>query len=79
MNIYLISQRTNRSYDTYDSAVVTAVDEEAARNTHPSGRDWNGRSNIWGPWCDAKDVKVELLGEALREDSGVLCSSFNAG
>ena len=34
MNIYLLSQSKNREYDTWDSCVVIAKDEEA-RMTHP--------------------------------------------
>jgi inorganic pyrophosphatase/exopolyphosphatase len=37
MNIYLISQTENEDYDTYNSAVVYAPDEDTARNLHPSG------------------------------------------
>ena len=36
MNIYLISQEKNSGYDTYDSAVVCAENEEAAKLTCPS-------------------------------------------
>ena len=38
MNIYLISQKENNDYDTYDSAVVVAPNEEVARRIHPSYR-----------------------------------------
>ena len=36
MNIYKIYQTVNKNYDTYDSAVVIAEDEEQARNIHPA-------------------------------------------
>ena len=36
MNIYLLEQNVNNGYDTYDSCVVVAENEEAARNIHPS-------------------------------------------
>ena len=41
MNIYLISQETNKGYDTYDSAVVFAESEEEAMqiSTSISKRD----------------------------------------
>jgi|GEM_PF-1032760 len=45
MNLYLISQFINRNYYTYDSAVVAAPDEEAARNTHPGPYAYT-----WGTW-----------------------------
>jgi len=37
MKLWLISQDVNNDYDTYDCAVVAAVDEDAARHTHPRG------------------------------------------
>jgi len=36
MNIYLLKQDLNKGYDTYDSCVVAANDEESARNIYPS-------------------------------------------
>ena len=35
MNLYLLTQSDQRSYDTYDSCVVAAESEQAARGTHP--------------------------------------------
>lgn len=37
MKLFLISQSVNNDYDTYDSAVVCAEDEEAAKRIDPSG------------------------------------------
>lgn len=37
MKIYKISQDVNKDYDTYDSAVVYANNEEEAKNIHPNG------------------------------------------
>lgn len=37
MKLFLISQKENNNYDTYDSAVVAAGDAEVARNMNPSG------------------------------------------
>lgn len=39
MNLYLISQTQNQTYDTYDIAVVAAESENHARAIHPSGSD----------------------------------------
>ena len=36
MNIYLLSQSEVDGYDTYDSCVVAAENEEDARQIHPS-------------------------------------------
>jgi len=82
MNIYLISQDVNNDYDTYDSAVVYAPTEEDARMTHPSDykHDWDGTMYDWSPWCDAREVQVDYLGETSEVvDAGVICASFNAG
>lgn len=36
MNIYLVSQNVNTGYDTYDSFVCVAENEDDARTIHPS-------------------------------------------
>lgn len=90
MNLYLISQSENNKYDTYDSAVVAAPDEETARNMNPwdgnpmTAEDWN---YPYSSWCSAPDkVSVEYLGvlhksvdEKDDELPHVICSSFHAG
>ena len=81
MNLYLISQNVNVGYDTFDSAVVVAKDENGARKIHPD-KDigWDG-SDFYSSWCNSEDVHVELLGlakDSLKEGQ-VICSSFNAG
>lgn len=74
MNLYLISQSVNNDYNTYDSAVVAAPDEETARNTYPGWGEWD-----YGRWARYRsDVKVELIGQTDRE-AGVILASFNAG
>lgn len=72
-HLYLISQSVNNDYDTYDSAVVAAPDEEAARRTHPG---WGWEDGGWARY--PSDVKVELIGQTDRE-AGVILASFNAG
>lgn len=75
--IYLISQNWSNGYDTYDSAVVIAKDEEGARNTPPAQyQDFT----CGGAWCDPRHVEVELIGMAIEgSEPGVVCASFNAG
>jgi len=80
VNIYLISQNDVDGYDTYDSAVVIAKSEDAARNIHPG----NGKplsADTWGTWTtDPTKVRVELIGLAKPgSEQRVVCSSFNAG
>jgi hypothetical protein len=82
-NIYLISQDENTCYDTYDSAVVVAPDEETAKRIHPRGLNWMGDNweNRMTDWCSLPDqVKVKLIGKASKDkEIGVVCASFNAG
>lgn len=47
MNIYLLSQSVNTGYDTYDSCIVTAIDEEDARTIHPSQYNTHFRDGNW--------------------------------
>ena len=93
LNIYLLTQNTNRGYDTFDSCMVAAPDEATARGLHPRGdRVWNGHRWAWadgnphnasdGGWTDPDNVTVEHVGVTLAERHflvGVICSSFNAG
>ena len=58
MKLYLITQSKNNGYDTFDSAVVVAEDENDARLIHPSyGYDgetadkWDSENNTWGRVC----------------------------
>jgi len=73
MNIYLIAQNTNNDYDTYDSAVVIAPDEEAARNMHPHD------AHMGDTWTDPENVVVVKIGVSDSDESEVVCASFNAG
>lgn len=74
MKLFIISQDTNTDYDTYDSAVVCADNEEEAKKITPA-------EAFPGTWCaDINDVKVEYIGEAKEgTKKGVILSSFNAG
>ena len=81
LNLYLISQNENDGYDTYDSAVVAAPDENAARLIHPEtgltaiADDWR-----WTWVSDSSKVNVKLIGQALNGTKiGAICSSYNAG
>ena len=47
MNLYLISQDHNDDYDTYDSAVVAAENEDAARETHPNPMATHIKDGQW--------------------------------
>ena len=49
MLIFRIHQDLNNGYDTYDSAVVVACDEEHARSIHPMGQQivWDPELEAW--------------------------------
>jgi len=89
MNLYLISQNVNVNYDTYDSAVVCADNEDEARMIHPASGyqyasddciKWDGEDVKWSTWCAAKDVGVKIIGIAsCNMSNGVVCASYNAG
>ena len=89
LKLYNISQTVNTGYDTYDSAVVVAESEDAAREIHPDGigAKWDGKkwksertTGMW-TWCAPEDVKVEFVGipDERFKSGDIVCASFNAG
>ena len=84
MKIYVLRQDQRDSYDTYDSLVVAAKDEDSARQIHPNdgGLDpWSSESN-WGERCDSPDlVSVEYIGtyEGTKTEPHIILASYNAG
>jgi hypothetical protein len=82
MKIYRISQNQNNGYDTYDSSVVIAPDEETARNMNPStGAQLDWSKMQYSGWCYKPDqVYVELIGTAVKGmRCDVIVASFNSG
>ena len=83
MKIYKIYQTVNGDYDTYDSAVVCAENEEEAKKIHPSPyrkEEVGIETTAFDGWCSLKDVKVEEIGDANDDmKKGVIVASFNAG
>jgi len=90
MYIYLLTQSEYRGYDTFDSCVVCAKDEEEAKGVHPeeswdhvkTDADKKARwSNGHGTWASKPGkVQATLLGTAIpRSVRGVILASFNAG
>jgi hypothetical protein len=83
-NLYLITQKENTDYDTYDGAVVCAPDEKTAQNMNPrTGKpmtdgDWEYPYNEWA--SDPKRVKVKFLGTAVPSSKqGVVLASYTSG
>ena len=91
MNLYLISQDVNNSYDTYDSAVVAAKTELEARRTYPANSNslldyswpkWEEEeAKPYGVWVKSHtQVKAEFIGIAAEGvEAGVILASFDAG
>jgi len=81
MNIYKLSQNDNNDYDTYDSMVVIAKDEEHARKMNPHSdnlstnehpifdfSEKNESLKHWPIWCWSKGpdtVQVKLIGKTI--------------
>lgn len=82
MKLWKISQSINNGYDTFDSAIVAALDEETARNTHPMGDNsyFEVKNDTWVSSHQTDHVTVEYIGEAKQgTQEGVILASFNAG
>jgi len=92
MKIYTIWQEINNNYDTYDSAIVYAENEEEAKRIHPNpyykfdeeGDEYwtknEGYKQVSNSWCALKDVKAKYLGENKDvKEKGLIIASFNAG
>lgn len=93
MKLYLLTQDAVVGYDTYDSMVVAAPNEDAARRISPYGYVWSEERERWryrngsgGPdyastWpAHISSVTVELIGTAVKgTKEGIILASFNAG
>lgn len=85
MYLWKISQDVNTDWDTYESAVVAAQTEDEARNIHPDPHgDFTLCEEVHprpcGSWCARQDVKVEMIGRALKGiNAGIIVASFKAG
>jgi hypothetical protein len=54
VKLWLLTQTTNKGFDTYDSCVVAASTEEAARLQHPWGNALEWRETR-AAWCYTRD------------------------
>lgn len=59
MNLYLLTQTENRGYDTFDSCVVCAPNEEQAKAIHPRGDLYYVAGRGW-VWCDYPYLRSSL-------------------
>lgn len=82
MKLYLLSQNDNDNYDTYDSCLVCAENEEDAITITPDGDTFiENCYNYNGGWAKKlSSITCVEIGEANeRQTRGVIISSFNAG
>jgi hypothetical protein len=94
MRLFLLSQSTNRGYDTFDSCIVAAKNEKDAILMHPSRNSYIWKNNQWmyqrqdgtislfssRDWTSPKDVTCEYIGQAKPDtEACVILASFNAG
>lgn len=82
MKIYLLSQDDNNDYDTYDSIIVCAENEQDARTIAPNGEVFIEKEGVgYTSWArKAENIKCEEIGTANENQKrGVVLSSFNAG
>jgi hypothetical protein len=82
MKIYLLKQRQNTGWDTFDSCVVCAESTEDARMIHPYDREFvPNDDDEYAAWAfDLDAIEVTEIGTANEDQKrGVICASFNAG
>lgn len=76
MNLYLISQNENTSYEAIRQAVVAAPSAKAAKYIHPTDNSWSDEFSGWA--SSPANVQVKYLGEAHEgtKASLILASEF---
>ncbi len=81
MKLYLLAQDDNNDYDTYDSCIVCAENEEDAKTITPNGGVYTEPVGQYTDWAKSKDnIFCEEIGEANdKQVRGVILASFNAG
>lgn len=84
--LYLLTQEEKNGYDTYDSVVVCAANEEEAKTIHPNEdepklTDTPNDESFFLTWATCtKNVHAEEIGIAHdNQKIGVILASFNAG
>lgn len=79
MKIYLLTQNQNTWYDTYDSCVICAENEDEAKNILPNWEPFG--EDQWSAWAYTKEwITCEEIWECNNnQKKWVICASFNAG
>lgn len=81
LKLFRLSQSENINYDTYDSCIVCAENEEGAKSIDPNGGEFKEPKIGKGDWALTKEgIKCEEIGIANEnQERGVILASFNAG
>lgn len=75
MNIYLVTQNFNNTYDTFDSMIIIAKDDEKAKDISILDRKDDPDT-----WATRNHLKADLLGKAVKgSEEKIVFQSFNAG
>ena len=92
LKLFKISQDYNNDWDTFDSAVVVATDEDSAKLIDPIGH-WDSIANKAVPITEAKYIShwvndpelvtavfiADLPKESPYKEGDIVIASFNAG
>lgn len=91
MNLYLLSQKVNNDYDTFDSCVVAAETPTSAKDIHPATlrynikpgdydeKAWESHNTTWANSpADVKCIYIGVASASIKKEC-VICTSFNAG
>lgn len=81
MKLYLLTRKDYKiDYDSYDSVVVCAENEDEAKKIHPSGNPSYGSYQDFSWEKDLSKIIVTYIGEAEESlKPGVILASYNAG
>ena len=81
MKIYLVWQVDNNGYDTYDSCVVCAENEDDAKTITPDDEIYTEPVGPYTNWALKKEsIFCREIGVANEnQERGVILASFNAG
>lgn len=79
LKLWLLTQDIETDYDTYDSCVVVASNEEEAKHITPDLSWERTRFHSWAH--EPSQVKAKQIGIALddQEAGSIILASFNAG
>ncbi len=78
MKLWLLTRTDHWSYDDYDSAVVAAETEDAAKRVQISA--YSSEDEPYYCWTTPEHINAICIGDAVPEtEAGAILGSFNAG